>query len=399
MLSEGRSSRILVIDDDPSTLRLVNLILGAEGYTNLELLQDSRRSCQCCLAEPPDLILLDLHMPHLDGYEVMAQLQALGDPMLAPILVLTGNAVQDALHRSFASGASDFASKPLNRRELTARVARLLRTQQRRRELHRENTLLQATVRLRANDLLESNTRLQDKVKELQLAEADMRQARERLRELVGHQENVREDERKRIAAEVHDELGSLLTGIKACLSVMGDERDGAAPSRAQVLLDATELADSAMDTVRRVITDLRPSVLDNLGLWSGLEWYASQVAKRTGLQCEVLIADAAQAMDVDAECSTMLFRIVQESLTNVVRHAGATSVSVRAHLCRNDVVIEVQDDGKGIDLGVLHPGRSFGLRGMQERVHYFGGTFRIARAADRGTVVVVRCPIRKSDD
>lgn len=399
MVTEGKNDRILIVDDDPTVLLLLDIMLRAEGYENLVLLQDARLACDTYRANPADLILLDINMPHLDGYQVMEQLRGLDDPMLAPILVLTADSGRESLLQSFAGGARDFIPKPFDRLELTARVANLLDVQRGRRAIYEQTTVLQEMVMLRTNELLETNLQLQAKVSELGLAEAAMSQAREDLRALVGHQETIREDERKRIAREIHDELGSLLTGIKACLSVMGEEGASRGESHDQLLLDAGGLAETAIDTVRRVITDLRPSVLDHLGLWSGLEWYASQMVKRTGLRCDFQIEEAASAVEINPEYSTMLFRIVQESLTNVVRHAGASSVTVRALLRQGDVVIEVEDDGKGIELESLHKRRSFGLLGMRERAHYFGGQFTIQPGAQRGTVVIVQCPLQKAND
>lgn len=399
MVTEGKNDRILIVDDDPTVLLLLDIMLRAEGYENLVLLQDARLACDTYRANPADLILLDINMPHLDGYRVMEQLRGLDDPMLAPILVLTADSGRESLLQSFAGGARDFIPKPFDRLELTARVANLLDVQRGRRAIYEQTTVLQEMVMLRTNELLETNLQLQAKVSELGLTEAAMSQAREDLRALVGHQETIREDERKRIAREIHDELGSLLTGIKACLSVMGEEGASRGESHDQLLLDAGGLAETAIDTVRRVITDLRPSVLDHLGLWSGLEWYASQMVKRTGLRCDFQIEEAASAVEINPDYSTMLFRIVQESLTNVVRHAGASSVTVRALLRQGDVVIEVEDDGKGIEFESLHKRRSFGLLGMRERAHYFGGQFSIQPGAQRGTVVIVQCPLQKAND
>jgi signal transduction histidine kinase len=399
MFTEGKNDRILIVDDDPTILQLLGMMLQTEGYKNLVLLQDSRLALETYRARPADLILLDINMPHLDGYQVMEQLRGLDDPMLAPILVLTADAGRESLLQSFAGGARDFIPKPFDRLELSARVANLLDVQRGRRAIYEQTTVLQEMVMLRTNELLESNRQLEDKVSVLKKTEMAMSQAREDLRELVGHQETIREDERKRIAREIHDELGSLLTGIKACLSVMGEAPGRHGKSHEQLLHDATGLAETAIDTVRRVITDLRPSVLDHLGLWSGLEWYASQMAKRTGLRCDFEIEDAASVVEVNPDYSTMLFRIVQESLTNVVRHAQATRVTVRALLRQGDVVIEVADDGKGIDPERLKNRRSFGLLGMRERAHYFGGQFSIQAGAHGGTLVVVQFPMQKAND
>jgi two-component system sensor histidine kinase UhpB len=226
-----------------------------------------------------------------------------------------------------------------------------------------------------------------------------LRQSRERLRDMVAHQDRVKEEERKRIAREIHDELGGLLTGIKSYLSFAVDcaEQAGKAPDRH--LLETCALADSAIDTVRRVITDLRPSVLDQLGLWAALEWYAGEIEERTGLRCRVEVDAAAADRKIGPACSTTMFRIMQESLTNVVRHADASSVTIRAACQDGAIVITLEDDGKGIASPRLVNAESWGIAGMHERARYMGGELKIAAAEGQGTTgttVTLRVPLEK---
>lgn len=234
-------------------------------------------------------------------------------------------------------------------------------------------------------------------ISERKQVEAELQLAQEKLRELVAHQERIKENERTRIAREIHDELGGLLTGIKANLSVAmnQDERAGSVPN--QRLLDACALLDAAVDTVRRVITDLRPSVLDQLGVWTALEWYAEQTEARSGFSCRITIdASAAQAV-IDSERSTALFRILQETLSNVVRHADASQVEIRVMHEEGSIRMEVEDNGKGIDSGQIPNRKSWGIAGMIERARYFGGDIRIADTS-HGTLVVLRLPLENPD-
>lgn len=226
------------------------------------------------------------------------------------------------------------------------------------------------------------------------LAEQALRASQEQLRQLAGHLENIKEAERKRIAQEIHDELGGLLTGIKANVSVYLERaaRAGAAPD--PLLVDATELAAAGFQAVRRVITNLRPSVLDQLGVWAALEWYAEQIEKRSGLRCSCRIEDSAAAADTGPELGTMLFRVVQEALTNVERHAGATRAWVLATLDDGMLRVEVRDDGKGADTPRQERGGSWGIVGMHERARFFGGQLTITGKAGEGTSVVLRVPM-----
>ncbi len=227
------------------------------------------------------------------------------------------------------------------------------------------------------------------------LAEQTLQQSQAELRSLAAHQENIKENERKRIAQEIHDELGSLLTGIKAYVSVSVERSIQAGGSADALLVDATRLADEAIGAVRRVITDLRPSVLDQLGVWEAMRWYSNQIQTRSDLVCDCTIDAALSTLPIGPELSTTLFRIVQEALTNVVRHADASCASVRAETKGNEIVIEVKDDGKGISGDGPVGGRSWGILGMHERARRFGGILTISGQAGVGTRVQLRIPIR----
>ena len=232
---------------------------------------------------------------------------------------------------------------------------------------------------------------------DMRLKLVELEHARDQLREVAAHQERIKEEERKRIAQEIHDELGGLMTAIKSYLSFTIDDvqRRGETPDRH--LLDTSALADSAIETVRRVITELRPSVLDQLGVWVALEWYAAQFQERTRLQCRVEIDDATAAIELDTERSTALFRIMQESLTNVARHAEASEVGMHARVEQDSVVLEILDNGRGIDSPQMLKRDSWGIAGMYERARYFGGAVSITGQKGGGTLVTVRMPMENA--
>lgn len=230
--------------------------------------------------------------------------------------------------------------------------------------------------------------------KETELA---LRCSEQALRELAAHQERIREDERKRIAREVHDELGALLTGIKAYLSVSIETAERAGLPANQLLVEASDLADQASQATARIIAELRPSVLDHLGIWTAVQWYAEQTEKRTGLACECTISRLAAATEIDPDRSTVLFRIVQEVLTNVVRHAQATRVDIGVQCTAKSIVVEIEDNGKGIESAVLHGGAGWGIVGIHERARHFGGEFDITGTPGKGTVARLRLPLENS--
>jgi PAS domain S-box-containing protein len=216
----------------------------------------------------------------------------------------------------------------------------------------------------------------------------------EELRQLSRYLEQVREEERVRIARELHDDLGSTLTGVKWAIAMAIDRaQEAALPADAQ-LARASQLLDSAVDTMRRIISDLRPSVLDHLGVWTAIEWYAGQIEERTGLPCKVSIAAEVAGIEVDPERATAMFRIVQEALSNFVRHARASRAEIRIRREAGAVMIAVEDDGVGIADDALIKTESWGLLGMQERAARFGGSITLSRGVREGTILVLRMPV-----
>ena len=231
------------------------------------------------------------------------------------------------------------------------------------------------------------------------LAEQALLRTQAELRKLAAHQEAIKERERKHIAQEVHDELGGLLTGINAYISVAIERSVLAGGQADPLLVDAAALVKEAMGTVRKIITDLRPSVLDQLGVWAALEWYADQVGQRAGLHCECSIEPELSALDLGQERGTMLFRIVQEALTNVVRHAEASHVTVRVGRRADRLVVTVHDNGKGVDAERLLNQESWGIRGMLERARHFDGELHITGSGELGTTLSLDLPLWQTDD
>jgi PAS domain S-box-containing protein len=266
------------------------------------------------------------------------------------------------------------------------------------RYLHKDGTaiwtVLSATTVCDASGLTRQYVGMVEDISVRKLALETLELSHEKLRQFIVHQERVKEGERIRIAREMHDELGSVLTGVKAHLSVarIHDQRNGG--TLQPRLDDACSLLDTATAAVRRVITELRPSVLDQLGVWAALEWHAEEVCARAGLIFHIRIHPDTALLEIDPERSTALFRILQEALTNVVRHAWATRVDVRVSHASSSIRMEVEDDGKGMDCDSLLTANSWGLAGMRERAHHFGGDIRFMAVA-HGTLLVLQLPIR----
>ena len=216
----------------------------------------------------------------------------------------------------------------------------------------------------------------------------------DQLRALAGRLQSVREEERIRVAREIHDELGQALTGIKLELATLIRELPGDAKQQLNRAESIMKLAHETIQSVRRISTELRPGILDDLGLTAAVEWAAEDFQTRTGTKCQIDLPDADIALD--PERATALFRIFQETLTNVARHADATQVDVRLGKENGDLILEVRDNGQGISEEQLSATTSLGILGMRERVLLLGGTLTIRGTPGKGTIVRVVIPDSK---
>lgn len=226
----------------------------------------------------------------------------------------------------------------------------------------------------------------------------DAQEAREALRSLSRRLIEVQESERRRFAFELHDEIGQSLTALKLNLELADASMSGPAVTR---LRDGIDLADRVLKQVRSMSLDLRPSLLDDLGLSAALRWYVPQQAQRAGIVADVIADLGADRLPAPVE--TACFRVVQEAVTNVLRHARASRVSVGAHAFADRVELWIEDDGSGFDVAAarqgIHEGRSLGLLGMEERVSLVGGKLSIDSAPGRGARVHITCPLATNDD
>jgi PAS domain S-box-containing protein len=234
-------------------------------------------------------------------------------------------------------------------------------------------------------------------ITEAKQVEDQLRASREQLRELSRFLESVREDERTKLAREMHDELGQTLTALKIDLSWLAKR----IPQEQQSLLLKTEsmyeLIDGAIQTVKRIATELRPGVLDDLGLADAIEWQTQELGKLTDIKFR--FSARPEHMILDRDRSTAIFRICQEALTNVVRHADATRVSVSLKKGRDRVSLRIRDNGKGVEESqTLDPG-ALGLLGMRERARFWGGEVEISGVSGKGTLVAVSIPLASKGD
>jgi signal transduction histidine kinase len=225
-------------------------------------------------------------------------------------------------------------------------------------------------------------------ITESKLESLEVRASRARLAELTAHIEKVKEQERTRIAREIHDDLGGNLTAIKMALAMLSARL----PEGEQALHDKAayvdELADRTIDAVHRITLDLRPSILD-FGLVAALDWQVKEFSAQAGIACG--FQSNTKEVELDTEQATALFRIVQEALTNIAKHAEATRVTVRLQCGREHLGVKISDNGRGIAPADRSKPASFGLRGMAERARALGGTLHVTPAEGGGTVVAIK--------
>ena len=224
-------------------------------------------------------------------------------------------------------------------------------------------------------------------------AEEDLREMNRQLRSLSASLQEVREQERTRIAMELHDDLGQQLTGLKLELSWLGGRLKEGRQATPEEVGAMRQLLDTAIASVRRIATDLRPPILDDLGFGEAVKWQTAEFGKRSGL--DIALDLQAQALVEDDLVATALFRIVQESLTNVARHAGATQVKVSLTADESNLLLTVSDNGAGI-AAVARTGNGIGLVSMRERATALGGKFNIAGATGAGTTIAVTLPLTR---
>jgi signal transduction histidine kinase len=258
-------------------------------------------------------------------------------------------------------------------------------------DLSRHRQHLNDLVTARTAELQEANVRLEAEIAGRQRVEDELRRSRQELRDLASHLQSIREQERTDIAREIHDELGQALTALKMDVHWVGQRVGDARPPVDAKIRAMAKTIDATVQAVRRISSQLRPKLLDDLGLSAALEWEAREFEQRAGVPCA--IRSEPDDIVLDPARSTALFRIFQETLTNVARHAGASRVDVVLRNFAGTVEMTVSDDGKGIGPEQVSDGRSLGIVGMRERVRPLGGELEITGRPGRGTTVRVAIP------
>lgn len=365
------AASILLVDDEAANVKLLARALGPCGYYSLVSTTDSRTVFELCQRQGFDLIILDLHMPHLDGFQVMRRLRELNEECCPPILVVTAKHDQEHRVRALREGAADYVTKPFLLDELQARVRNLVKGRLYQKRMQELNRSLEAGVRERTEELFRS---------------------RQMIRELAAHREKIREAERTRIAREIHDEFGQYLTALRMDTAMLNIRYGSDNPELQQHLASMKQTIDTSIGVVRNLAAALRPGALD-MGLVSAAEWLLTGFEERTGIHFQ--LHAPREDLGLDDERATAAFRILQEALTNITRYARASEVDVVIELADEALVMVVRDDGVGFDAAEVRECKTFGLLGIRERALMFGGESRIDSECGTGTILRIRIPLQ----
>jgi len=363
--------KILLIEDNPGDARLIERMLAqAQGLVFESVWVDNLTDGIAHLqTQATDVLLLDLGLPESTGMDTLQRVLAHA-PAALTLVVLSGVSDENIAVQAVQSGAQDYLVK--------GQV---------------EATLLVRSIRY-AMERSQAKQALQQAYDEMEwrVAErtAELAITQDLLRQLAARSEVLQEEERKHLAREIHDELGQSLSVLRLKLSILGVRFGESCPLLEEEVPSMIELVDSTIKVARNVVTSLRPTALD-MGIVSALDWLVNEFTLHTGIPCKLHVP--AENFHLDERRATEIFRIAQESLTNVRRHAQASKVTVTLRRWQGNYVLEVSDNGKGFNPS-LREKNSFGLIGIRERALVLEGKVNIRSIPDQGTSIRLYFPI-----
>lgn len=361
-------SKILIVDDTPANLGVLVDTLEDRGFS-VAVAQDGEEGLMRAQLIAPDLILLDVTMPGMDGFTVCRRLKASAPTQDVPVIFMTALAETEDKVRGFATGAVDFVTKPFQMDEVLARITAHL-------------TLRKMQAQIAAQQEMRH------------LAQRTAAEA-ERLR-LLERLVSVQEQERLRIARELHDQMGQNLTGLSLGLKSLEPLITSEQGHRTLRWLEA--LTAKIGEDVHRTAWELRPTSLDDVGLVRALETYVGDWADRFGITVDLHAGNLGDDR-FPTELETNAYRIVQEAMTNVLKHAAASTVSLVLERHGGSLQIIVEDNGKGFDPAMATGAGQLGLAGMRERLALVGGNLTIdsVGGGNGGTTLYIRIPLPSS--
>jgi signal transduction histidine kinase len=355
---------ILVIDDELITRTTLAALLEKPSH-HVEMAEDGIQGIEMAKRIKPDVILLDVMMPRMNGYDVCKRIRSDPDIAEVPIIMVTALDDEDAKLNGLVAGADDFLAKPFNTLELEIRLHTLRHVDRYRR-------------------LLNEREKLKETLAELSLKNNQLSILSQQVLE-------AQENERRRVAVELHDEIGQLITGLKLILERNADDKSAR-------IDEARAVVNELMQRVREIALNLRPAVLDDFGLPAALD----DLFKRFSRQTKITIRHNINPLDeyrFDKAIEVAVFRVTQEAITNIARHAGAQRVTVILQNLEDRLTMEIRDDGRGITKKEIVDPTSIGITGMRERVYALEGTLEMKGVQGKGTTVTVNIPLREEKE
>jgi len=375
-------SRILIVDDEAENVNILKRLLQRSGSYEIASTTDPVAGLDQVSSFAPDLVLLDLHMPRLDGYEFVERLpERIGERLAPKVIILTADVSYEVRERALALGVADFLLKPFDHLEVVLRIRNHIETHRLQVDLRRRNHDLEQRVAQRTADLRTTLDRLR--------GEHDAR------RELLARLINAQEEERRRIATEIHDDAMQTAVAVGMRLEMLA-RRLADAEDRAEVE-ELRELVGGGLTGLRNLLADLRPVALERSGLHDALRECVERWTADDGPAFEL----EAATEDPPLELRTILFRIAQEALVNACKHAQASTVRIAVERSDGGFGVTVQDDGRGFDPAGAEidlPGH-LGLSSIHERAVQAGGWSRIESLPGVGTTVRAWIPLPDDED
>lgn len=377
-------TRVLLIEDDPADAEVVRAFIGeAQGAFQLEWVDDLQAGLSRLERGEVDVALIDFGLPDSQGIETFIRAHECAPGVAMIPLTATGD--EELALKAIQLGAEDYLFKGTINRQLLVRSIRYAIERKRGEEaLRRAHDGLELRVRERTAELSRANILLMEQI-------AERRRTEEELRSLSNRLVEVQELERRNIARELHDEIGQLLTGLKLALEMASRLPPEASKEK---LAQTQELANELMRRVRDLSLDLRPAMLDDLGLLHALLWHFERYTSQTGIRV-VFKHTGIEKERFQSKLETTAYRIIQEALTNVARHAEVFDVTVSVSADIESLSVKVEDHGKGFERNArLEATASSGLAGMRERAQLLGGRLELHSAPGAGTTLTAVLPL-----
>lgn len=354
---------LLIVDDTEENLILLEAVTG-KMELNLIKANGGIEALEKTQGLELALAIIDVRMPVMDGFELARKLNQYRADSKVPIIFLTANYDKDATE-GYDSGAVDYLYKPLHKRILQSKI----------------NVFL---------DLFNQKQKVVRHTELLKESSDELKKSLEQLHSLAKYTEKAREYERKSIARELHDDLGQALTAVKIDLGIIRHNVEG--ENVLSKIDKLSVLVGDTIKTVQRLTSQLRPEIIDDLGLEAAIDWYTKEFGARNGVK---IFLDIESGIPISPDNSITLFRIMQESLTNIARHSHASHAGISLSCSENTISFNISDNGVGIPDLKRSSKKSFGLIGMRERAITLGGTFEINSESGNGTAINLSFPVQ----